>query len=85
MRLLDLPGNTVSLELAPAEIASVLRSLSRMGGRQHRCATIDVVEIAGTRLIVMADWDEPCLISVDAAGSEILRELATDPSRAEVA
>ena len=77
MTLLELDGGKASLELARGEIAEVLRSLERVGRVEiERRATHELIRVAGHDFVYVDEWDEPCLISGDAAGTTILAAVA---------
>lgn len=76
MTLLELDGGKASLELACGEIAGVLRSLERVGDVViERRATHEVIRVAGHDFVYVDEWDAPCLISGDAAGTTILASI----------
>ncbi|MGJ3629382.1 hypothetical protein AB5I41_25625 [Sphingomonas sp. MMS24-JH45] len=75
--MLELDGGKASLELACGEIVDVLRSLERVGRvLVERRATHELIRVAGHDFVYVDEWDQPCLISGDAAGTTILAAIA---------
>jgi hypothetical protein len=84
MQLLELDDGQASLELSAAELARVIAFLRGCGGfRRQRRASYDLVRVLGSELILTNDWDEPSLVSRDAAGTKILRAIAGAADRGE--
>lgn len=81
MQLLELDDGQASLELRPDELDEVLLSLCVLPGfSRHRRASYEVVRVLGSELVIASDWDEPCLLSRDATGANILRAIAIGES-----
>jgi hypothetical protein len=79
MQLLELDDGQASLELRTDELESVIASLRGFGGfRRRRRASYDLVRARGSEFVLTNDWDEPCLLSRDAEGSQILRDIAQE-------
>lgn len=78
MQLLELDKGLVSLELRPDELGGVLDSLRSLGGfeRQQRVSH-DIVSAGGSDLILVDEWHEPCLLSQELVGTQILRDIFT--------
>ena len=79
MKLFNLSDGRVSLEFAHSEWADVQAGLAKVAGRQRykvrEEATHDMIDIGGEQLILMDEWEEPCLISMSEQGDHLLRSL----------
>ncbi|MGZ8284268.1 MAG: hypothetical protein ACXW27_01330 [Allosphingosinicella sp.] len=79
MQIQELDGGQVSLEMRPDEAGAVLARLQRGNGfARSKGVTHDLLSKDSISLIFMDEWDEPCLLSMDAAGASLLRSLAED-------
>jgi hypothetical protein len=77
MQLLELEGGQASLELNAAELGGVIEFLRGIDGfRRRRRASHELLSVGDSKLILTNDWDEPCLLSSDANGTDILRAIA---------
>ena len=73
MNLLVLDDHKASLEMRPDEVGDTLARLRALGGYSiEPMVTYDLVRADGSEFIYLDEWDAPCLISADAAGSAIL-------------
>jgi hypothetical protein len=77
MQILELDSGRLSLEFSPDETDSVFAGLRAVAGRaplsRHAFATHELIGIGPENIILMSDWDEPCLISQTQAGDALLR------------
>lgn len=75
--LLQLDDGKLSLELGEDELPLVKHLIDRDWGQPQitRHATHDTLLIKGLEFIFQNDWDDPCLISSCAKGSEMLKAL----------
>jgi hypothetical protein len=72
-----LDDGQVSLELAREEVQTALRRLDRLGSvTLEAAATYEIVKVGEIRLVFQDEWDQPCLLSLDPAGANLLRSLA---------
>lgn len=79
MHIQELDGGQVSLEMRPDEAGPVLEQLQHEDGfARSRGVTHDLLSKGSISLIFMDEWDDPCLLSMDAAGASLLRSLARD-------
>lgn len=82
MNVLELGSDRVSLEFSLDELPTILSRLQRRGKVTRRQeATFDVLMVQGEELLLMNEWDEPCLLSKTAAGNAILRSLVHGRAR----
>jgi len=76
--LLRLSSGRVSLEFASSDIdrvrATILETYGAPAVKRWPAATS--YSFGGVELIFQNEWDDPCLISRDAAGDAILEDLA---------
>lgn len=83
MNLLALNNRGVSLEFSYEEWPTIRAGLSAVGPLVQRAeVTHDVVSVNEIELILLDEWDAPCLISLDERGDAILRRLSNAPSLA---
>jgi hypothetical protein len=75
--LLHLEDGKVSLEFASAKLPDVRKLITRNWGNPDIVQHVDHVRItiAGHEFIYQNEWDDPCLISVTLAGSQLLEQL----------
>lgn len=86
MNLLDLATGNVSLEFRAAEFDAILSALKRFGKvRVQPHASHEIVSVDGEELILMNEWDDPCLISQTRAGKKLLQAVADEADGARVA
>ena len=79
MRLFTLNDGRVSLEFESDEWRFVQSGLSKTAGRKRykvrEEATHDMIEICGEELVVMNEWEEPCLISLTEQGDALIKRV----------
>jgi hypothetical protein len=89
MKLITLDDGHLSLEFSPENWSLVK---ARLGGvMRHRLQNVTleqnpthaIVSVSGVRLILLNDWDEPCLISMSARGDRVLRSISK-PARMRI-
>ena len=86
MKLLELRKGVVSLEFLPSERDKLVRRLERFGTVKRRTqASYDMISVGTVQFIHQDEWDEPCLISTSAEGSDLLRALVSKPARSKAA
>lgn len=78
MKLVDLGDKGCSLEFRSEDWPSIRTTLDRLGRvKRHAEATYDVLTVSDVRLMLLNEWDDPCLIASDDAGKAVLNAIAT--------
>jgi hypothetical protein len=76
--LLRLSDGGRSLEFAPDELGAVFAVIRELFGEPSVKKGLDMASVGfgGAAFIYQDTWDDPCLISTDRRGVEILEQLA---------
>lgn len=86
MQLFTLNDGRVSFEFNLDEWPFVQSGLAIAAGRKRykvrEEATHDMIEICGEELIVMNEWEEPCLISLTEQGDALIKRVYAHASTA---
>ena len=73
MKLVRLNGDAASLEMQPDELQFAIDALKASKRRIE--ATFDVFAVGTDEVILLDEWDDPCLISSTASGTAWLEAL----------
>ncbi|WP_176590068.1 hypothetical protein [Sphingobium sp. EM0848] len=75
--LLPLPKGNASLEFAPADLANVREAISALFGPvlSDVQPTYARLTFGGETFLFEQEWDEPCLIAQNEAGTLMLEQL----------
>lgn len=76
MNLMLLKDGGLSLEFAESDFEEIGKAMRELGEvRREQGVTHVNYVIDGARLVFLNDWDDPCLIAGDEAGTKLLKAL----------